>query len=88
MARSISLSTDFYNKVSEIAKAEHRTVPMQIVHWSKKAQALQLSIDNPWLDVYNAELLLEASESKDVIEIEDIDAYFKTGGKKGFRSLV
>lgn len=77
MPHSISLSDDFYKIVSHEAQNQHRTVPMQLVHWSRKARALQLSLDNPWLDVYNAELLLESSENKNG-EVIDVNSYFKS----------
>lgn len=58
--------------------------------YMRKASALYMVLNNDWLDMHNAELIEEASESAkkgNGIIIEDIDAYFESGGRKGHRPM-
>jgi hypothetical protein len=86
MGHSVTLPSDIYKVISEEAKHEYRTIPMQIAYWAKLAKAATIAkANNMYID--DTLEIMEASESKDGIVIEDIDAYFKTGGEKGHRPL-
>lgn len=77
MSHSISISDELYEIAKEEATLGCRTISKQIEYWSKEARAARLVEGNKWLDMYNARILIDRMDSKDVIEVKDVEGFLR-----------
>lgn len=90
MSHTIRISNEAYTFFQKGAVEGCRSIPKQIEFCAKELRALHLAYHNKWLDIHNARILIERMDNNSnngEIIIEDIDAYFKSEGTQGYRTL-